>query len=188
MSTHATYQFIDTEQARLTTTVYVHHDGYPDGAAGYFYRALDGGKGNAATRFIRANPGAEIMEASAEYRYTLTGSLDDGQLVAEKARSDGAWIQFFKGQVRDFIADNQGLQKMPVVAMTYSFPQRTRLLTPEAAIREWKQLAATLAGWKAQGQEDIQSNVASAIKQLATLKDAIVEATGDGLFPYRDEE
>ncbi len=75
MATRATYQFISEWSG--TYTAYIHHDGYPEGAAQYF---LNGDKPifniNA---FIRANHRAEMtasheIHGDTEYRYTLQGS------------------------------------------------------------------------------------------------------------------
>ena len=41
MSTRATYTFSNTALAGEDVTVYIHHDGYPMGAAEYFRKAMD---------------------------------------------------------------------------------------------------------------------------------------------------
>lgn len=75
MSTRATYRF-DDESSK--TTIYVHHDGYPTGAASYFYDMLNNpSSGNLATQFIRAVPRATITKSheyhgDTEYQYTVT--------------------------------------------------------------------------------------------------------------------
>lgn len=95
MSTRATYHFPATR-----TTFYIHSDGYPDGAAGYLFRALVfeadmgfGGfeesyaksAGGFADRFHRANHRAELTTSAddhgdLEYRYTV----EPGELHREK--------------------------------------------------------------------------------------------------------
>lgn len=107
MSTRATYAF--QIGGRPAVTVYIHHDGYPNGAAFYFWNAHhNAGKcGHPLTRFLRANEGAEITgdhetHGDTEYRYTLR----DDQLTAHKRRFDGdtpRWHVFFAGPLVEFI-------------------------------------------------------------------------------------
>ena len=77
MSTRATYHFTATEHHQAIT-FYIHHDGYPAGAAHYFASmlALDNERGGWPCMFLRANDGAEITASheahgDTEYRYTL---------------------------------------------------------------------------------------------------------------------
>tara|TARA_R110002020_G_scaffold289133_1_gene504589 strand:- start:315 stop:701 length:387 start_codon:yes stop_codon:yes gene_type:complete len=71
MSTRATYQFIPADQTfRPIITLYIHHDGYPAGAAEY----LSGVE--TPEQFIRRNRQAEITDShdtheDTEYRYTI---------------------------------------------------------------------------------------------------------------------
>lgn len=83
MSTRATYRFTDQQESRWTkptTTIYIHSDGYPAGAAWYFYLTLiNPSHGDMATQFIRANERAEITHSheshgDTEYRYDIAGS------------------------------------------------------------------------------------------------------------------
>ena len=82
MSTRATYSFLDNEYENSTvnTCIYIHYDGYPEGAALYFYRTITKpSKGNFATRFVRANEQAEItkghtVHSDTDYRYYVTGN------------------------------------------------------------------------------------------------------------------
>lgn len=82
MSTRATYK-IDG------TTFYIHHDGYPEGAAEYFKNALEwpdraperAPNATFADDFIRANLCAELTpghdaHGDTEYRYTVTTAGD----------------------------------------------------------------------------------------------------------------
>lgn len=97
MSTRAIYQFKwggEYEWQQNTATIYIHHDGYPEGAATYFYRMLCmPSKGNLATQFIRANDGAELTDdheihGDAEYRYDIAGSGPEA-FVSYKRRMYG---------------------------------------------------------------------------------------------------
>lgn len=71
MSTRANYIF---KSGRKTlATFYIHHDGYPEGAAEYFHKALiyDNGKINSPDAFLRANDACEIscIHGDIEYLY-----------------------------------------------------------------------------------------------------------------------
>lgn len=91
MSTRATYRFTEREEHerfRFSTTIYIHTDGYPTGAATYFYEALSNpSKGDLATQFIRAIASAELTKSpevhgDTEYHYEVEGY---GPLAALKA-------------------------------------------------------------------------------------------------------
>ena len=89
MSTRATYQINDKRYNNETRkmTFYIHHDGYKEGAAHYFYNMIEtltgtgegdktNSKGGNIEAFLRANYNAEITEShnahgDTEYRYTL---------------------------------------------------------------------------------------------------------------------
>lgn len=97
MSTRATYEF--KEKKAPTFCVYIHHDGYPEGAAAYFYNTLiNPSKGNFATQFIRCNEGAELTKNHAqhgdtEYQYTIKGSgLEAYVSCFDIRRDDFCWI------------------------------------------------------------------------------------------------
>lgn len=104
MSTRATYK-IEGQ------VFYIHYDGYPEGAARYFFNLADCDnlRGGFAERFIRSNDLAEFTAShdahgDTEFRYTLTSN---GQLKAEE-RIDfsDVWSTFFTGEVSDFINSN----------------------------------------------------------------------------------
>lgn len=84
MSTRATYGFHSSEKPDIT--LYIHHDGYPEGAAIYASNALEEPGDNlrndyfTAEGFIRANDRAEIARSherhsDTEYRYDFVPSL-----------------------------------------------------------------------------------------------------------------
>ena len=105
MSTRATYSFT-TDYG--TTYIYIHHDGYPDGAAMYLHNAFSGKGSISAESFIRGNDRAEItrshdQHSDTEYRYSIKGD----QLIAERGYGDD-WQTFFVGFWWDFVADNTG--------------------------------------------------------------------------------
>lgn len=115
MSTRATYQ-IDF------TTFYIHHDGYPEGAAEYFANALDpeqrvqdrSPNASLADDFFRANSRAELTEGhdshgDTEFRYivrsvTVSGdTIEQPMIVAQSSPMINKWKSFFKGTLADFI-------------------------------------------------------------------------------------
>jgi hypothetical protein len=79
MATRATYQFISEWSG--THTAYIHHDGYPEGAAQYLFKEIDGGDVMIfnINAFIRHNRKAEMtasheIHGDTEYRYTICES------------------------------------------------------------------------------------------------------------------
>lgn len=95
MSTRATYRFKGKYHDH---TIYIHHDGYPQGAAYYFYRMLmlENHRGTFAERMIRANDGAELTKShdyhgDTNYRYTIDDDRTDAGCqikVSERHWSD----------------------------------------------------------------------------------------------------
>ena len=61
MSTPATYSFIGEAPAPAVTTLYVHLDGYAQGAANYFRAMLRAGEGVSAVAFIRVNTQSSLV-------------------------------------------------------------------------------------------------------------------------------
>jgi hypothetical protein len=108
MSTRATYQFKSKEG--FNTTFYIHHDGYPEGAAQYLVNMLNKtylDKVDANT-FFRANEGTELTKShdyhgDTEYRYTI----DSNGIVAEEViyddSNDARTKIIFTGSVGEFI-------------------------------------------------------------------------------------
>jgi hypothetical protein len=117
MSTRATYQF-DGYESGHDVTVYIHHDGYPTGAAVYFYDTLMNckGQGNMATRFIRTNSKAEITadheyHGDTDYRYTVHGDGPDAEILVYQCCWDDddkrvQPVQIFSGRLWDFMHEN----------------------------------------------------------------------------------
>lgn len=112
MSTRATYRFINKEENRnfsFNTTVYIHHDGYPDGAAAYLNHSLSNpSKGCMATQFLRANDGAELTKSheihgDTEYCYDITGYGPEAQVEAYKYTEDRKKVCIFSGPLYKFI-------------------------------------------------------------------------------------
>ena len=101
MSTRATYLFKGGEY-RPDVCIYIHHDGYEQGAAYYFYNAFLAGSVDAES-MIRGNERAEVtgsheLHGDTEYRYTISGN----DLIAEKGYGDD-WRTIYSGDWIDFV-------------------------------------------------------------------------------------
>lgn len=116
MSTRATYHFEDKDNWGPSVTIYIHYDGYPEGAASYFYRLLvcPNQRGCMATRMIRAVASAELTASHAahgdtEFQYDVTGSGPGAKLVACERKHgfrEGVterWSPFYTGTLTAFI-------------------------------------------------------------------------------------
>ncbi len=123
MSTRATYQFKSGTQT--LATIYIHHDGYPEGAAEYYFAPCF--ERFSVNSFFRANERAEITESheihgDTEYRYTVQDEGQDSTIVAEKRVgdwNDPSWVEFFSGKLVDFI-NKYGETKFKSVRLGYS--------------------------------------------------------------------
>ena len=117
MSTRATYCFFTNDsqnEIRARHFCYIHYDGYPAGAAAYFYDTLmNPSKGNFATQFIRANQHAELTRShdqhgDTEYQYDVTGSGANATIHAYRLTDDphsiSGRVHIFSGELHAFIA------------------------------------------------------------------------------------
>jgi hypothetical protein len=112
MSTRATYQFLSD---RGKATLYIHQDGYPEGAAQYLQAAIDceNQQGGWVERMIRANDGAEITTSheahgDTEHRYTIGCCSGSPAAISWQKREGGEgthadWVRMFGGTVEAFI-------------------------------------------------------------------------------------
>ena len=106
MSTRATYRFIPENSP--STTIYIHHDGYPEGAAIYLEDAYT------AEAVLAKNERAEVTEShevhgDTEYRYDISeeiwvgGGAIAGYGVKAFKRDgygdDAVWREFFHSPV-----------------------------------------------------------------------------------------
>ncbi len=105
MSTRATYQFKDGPDTLVT--YYIHHDGYPAGAAEYYMiPALECFN---ATGFFRKNERAEVTwgheaHGDTQFRYTINGEdVDATVTVSERPLSTGVWDPIFEGTLIEFL-------------------------------------------------------------------------------------
>lgn len=133
MSTRATYEFISEF---CTNTIYIHHDGYLQGAAYYFWNMHHNhSKGNAASRFLRANEQAELTgdhnsHGDTEYRYTLDKK---GKLTAMNCglETGNKWKVVFRGHYAEF------LNKYGPKSFMENFEELRELKTREYMEPEW---------------------------------------------------
>ena len=113
MSTRATYKFIPdifTDTTHQPLTFYIHHDGYPSGAALYFNNALETqpsqglqllpglGNDDLAARFMRGNQKAKFTSDHAAhwdtyYQYTCTYSPVNESAAEKKAHIQARTFQ-----------------------------------------------------------------------------------------------
>lgn len=119
MSTRANYEFY--ANGKLQTRFYIHHDGYPRGAAGYFHKALLKNGGHALHSYIvdafyRANEGCELspnQHGDIEYLYQYDVELE----ILTAIKIDGYWDEdkqdyikseevIFKGTMHKFVNEN----------------------------------------------------------------------------------
>ena len=152
MSTRATYT-IDGKH------FYVHHDGYPEGAAAKFYLMLQAigeitgtvgrckNSGGYAENFIRGNDGAEFTESpelhgDRDYHYTIKGK----HIRAVATNPDNQRL-VFDGDLGGFIAKyNKYLS--PNESVT---EWKNRLTTVENLIAVYKDTIRTLGVWATNG-------------------------------------
>ena len=110
MSTRATYSFELDFQPSETQIVsfYIHHDGYPEGAASYFWNMHKAKhyRGGLAERFIKSNPIQCELTVShehhedTEYQYSMS---NEGYLTAKYCNYGEEFIVFFEGHYSEFI-------------------------------------------------------------------------------------
>ena len=115
MSTPATYEFRATNRSLSDVTVcfYIHHDGYPKGAAQYFYAMHDPQSPDNcqdyASQFFRVNKGAEFtkdrdMHINTAYHYIFSHNQT---LSVFERQNDNSWLSLYEGNWLDFVNPHQ---------------------------------------------------------------------------------
>lgn len=105
MSTRATYEI---REGGNSHTFYIHHDGYPAGAAVYFQNMLKANGASLASRFIRGNERAEFTagheaHGDTEFKYTLTRTGEKLFITyAERQPNGHNWNLSKKMSIADF--------------------------------------------------------------------------------------
>jgi hypothetical protein len=107
MSTRATYRFASPMPYKPAVTMYIHHDGYPEGAVQYLLAALQQGDGYlSAESFIRANGRAELCSShqshgDTEYRYEIDVANDHMVIRERIAIGHDKFTAIFAGSIAE---------------------------------------------------------------------------------------
>lgn len=113
MATRATYKFVGNNR-QPTVTFYIHHDGYPQGAAAHLRdAALAACKGTMAEKFLRANEHAELtydhdQHGDTDYRWTIDGSQITGQVRCVNEKRQETYRGCYFGDLVQFINEYSG--------------------------------------------------------------------------------
>lgn len=123
MSTRATYHFKATSNQTAPITFYIHHDGYPAGAAHYAASmlALDNQRGGWACMFLRANDGAEITSGhddhgDTEFRYDFNQAKQTvraWKVSADRTFDNRPFIDLGEFDICEFIAKHAEWESTP---------------------------------------------------------------------------
>lgn len=176
MSTRATYRFtaVKGDHVNCKTTVYIHYDGYPSGAAMYLYRALcSDEKGNLATRFVKINQHAEITEShqlhgDTEYKYDIHGSDSDGFIECYARDFDrDMWELVFAGRISSFLCEHDSMIKGYSPFRSVKMRYGSLILNAVTAKRHVERMLETLKVW--QGKFEGSANWVSLTNDLNTL-------------------
>ncbi len=168
MSTRATYQFKDGPYTLVT--YYIHHDGYPEGAAEYYM--LPALECFNATGFFRKNERAEVTEShelhgDTQYRYMIDGTGQDATvLVTNRDIGGDIWKPIFEGTLIEFI-EKYADTTIKKVKLQY----RERYTTKEALEKLVEQTT--------ESYKEYESNHPTMVGNLSSLRgemDAAVEA------------
>tara|TARA_R110000822_G_scaffold266119_1_gene389961 strand:+ start:187 stop:564 length:378 start_codon:yes stop_codon:yes gene_type:complete len=116
MSTRATYLFSNTSMAGEDVCIYIHHDGYPSGAAQYLSNAKHRSSRDRRPlleSFIAANKGAQITHShqahgDTDYRYYTNGKYLTAHQRIISLQDDGFssyWKVIFSESLDNFILE-----------------------------------------------------------------------------------
>lgn len=119
MSTRATYKIQHNFGTLMT---YIHHDGYPSGAAQYFFEAQVAARVHNKTLpqvWMFANERAELTESheihgDTEYRYDLARRSGEWCVTASKRDSydSPTFSVFFNGTLLDFMGEHHNYKPL----------------------------------------------------------------------------
>ncbi len=114
MSTRATYFLPAGNYSDQMVCFYIHSDGYPKGAADYFYKMhhCKNTRGGMAGRFFRANDNAEFTpwhEAHGDTEFQYTINIENELRILAKETIDNRWSVFYQGSWYHFV--NKYLQE-----------------------------------------------------------------------------
>lgn len=159
MSTRATYQF--NRPYSKPATIYIHHDGYPSGAAFYFYNAMMASGNLSAESLIRGNDRAEITEShdahgDTEYRYTLDGdtlTVEERHTLIEFGSYPKGWHTTYAGDWVEFVTKNidrswvPDFQPMKRVKVGENYTERCEVHTAQTIAKKLDQELKLLGMW-----------------------------------------
>lgn len=157
MSTQGHYIFTGS-QYRPTTKIYIHHDGYEEGAAVYFWRMHHAKGATFADRFHRANEGAELTFSDAgrvQFTYTLNSQTGHLEVEERDTSTDeislvfsGTWWRFvneYGTETVDREKDCVSFEELKEITLAYGHKQIMTATQARATIKEKEQLLATWA-------------------------------------------
>jgi hypothetical protein len=116
MSTRATYKFYGKKPY---LTLYIHHDGYPKGAAQYVQNWMGNDMENSpyltVEKFIRANDKAEITQSheshsDTEYRYDFIQDDEGWKVLVEERKwcGENDFEGIWGGTLDEFVTEHLG--------------------------------------------------------------------------------
>ena len=162
MSTRATYHFLADGPHVPSTAIYIHYDGFPDGAARHLWTIFTGAKqrGCMATRLLANCEFSELTVSHAahsdtEYRYTIANQRSglNADITCEARINFGdAWTTDADCTVRDFLELHpRQLGKLftPFLDMSLGYANRT--LNLQLAAREVVRCCKMLEIWEGNG-------------------------------------
>lgn len=160
MATRATYSF-NQLNSKKKTFVYIHWDGYPEGAATYFYNTIiRPSKGCFATQFIRANDNAELTldhnsHSDTSFNYDIVGNDLNAEITAYSIKYGVDFLEssrykqcIFSGKLHEFITKNNNLIENFEEFKEYKRYGKSCMMNLTIAKRYLKQPIIHLNAWK----------------------------------------
>lgn len=185
MSTRATYSFLDNQypDSAVNTTLYIHYDGYLEGAALYFYKTfINPSKGNLATRFIRANEHAEItknhtVHSDTDYRYYVSGNDLNASVLAYRMDRERKKELLFTGSLKVFINQYSKYIQDFTPFCTVRVGYTDKVLNLELARKEMNNLMYHLKAWEVGlvGTANWNSCVGDIVRVVAAFPELLTE-------------
>ena len=171
MSSRATY-LLPSADNNHQLCFYIDQDGYPEGAAHYFYNmhASKNANGGLAERFLRANAEAQLIHSheggtGTEFRYTIN---HEGVLRGfAKDRVNNQWCIFYEDAWHHFVNQHLEVPKhLHVFKLFRNLEHETLMTTKEA--QRWVSAFmknGSLAAYVREGVESIQIQIDAILEQ-----------------------
>lgn len=172
MSTRATYLLPTADYNNQHICFYIHQDGYPAGAANYFYKMhqCKNVNGGLAERFFRTNHQAEFtpyheVHTDTEFRYTIN---HQGMLIVwTKAKVGNQWNIFYEGAWHDFVNKHLEVsQHLHVFKLSKNLEHETLMTIEEA--KKWVSAFmkhGSLTDYAREGTQAIQAQIDAILAQ-----------------------